>query len=1405
MRNFSKNLKVLLTLVLISVSVAAVCLTASASELTDIKGHWSQQYVEYGVDAGYINGYPDSTFKPDNPVTRAEFVKMVNSALGITRMAEISFFDIEKTDWFYEDVRKATYAGYVTGYENGAFIASNLITRQEAAVILSRIATRNAEDKSISSFKDAKQVADWALGSFEFAYAKGFLTGDDLGNLLPTSSLTRGQAAKILHTLRTTENIYNGNYTVGLDKALISETIFTDDVIFTSDAEDAALTLDGCRVLGTVNVKAENDSEVVIKETNAQILELSGGHHTVLLSDGATIKNATLKSPADISGTGLSAVYISGVDMISGPTDIDMDIETLVISSGAVVKAKDVESLQVNGKASLTLQGMTVNEMKVLSGASGSVITLAENVTVEDLEVSAPVSFMGTGTIEKAVNKVSGVTYETKPESLSGITSSEDEPDDEPENENSFKPSYVYPSNGAVNVNIEANITVSFENNIYKTSGATLTSSYLEDCFELRRSSTTGTKIEFTPILSNEKSITIYPKADFANGTKYYLILKSGVLADGDGNTNAKSTYSFTTKEAEKTYITFSPANGKTSVDSNSTLKITFSSAVNNKNGSKLTEEYLSETAIELRERSLSGTPVEITATINSTNKVVTVKPETILKADTKYYLIVNSGCLEYADGKSVAKEYAVFTTSDKLAYSVTPANAVTGVSADSEIVLEFNTEIYRPSGSNVTTSYLTENIQLRKSSTNGTQIEFTAVISSDRKSVTLIPSELEAGTKYYVIVPAGVIASESGSENTKISSYFTVAATMTPIITPENNETGVSPSGEIVIKFTEPLFDASKNEITAEYVEEKVVTLRRNSSTGTKLDFEAQISSDFSKITITPVNGFASNSTYYVAVTKNTLFNEAGKGNTAATSTFKTAYSSKPDFLPYNGEENVDVKSNIEIVFDTQMYAIGGATLTTTYIKNNVVELYEGNEDGKAVDFSVSLSSDKHTITINPTKDLSGNTEYLVVVRKSSLEDASGNENPMFSSAFTTKEKVSTAYTVTPANASTKIALNTPVKIQFESAVYRTNGNIASSAYIVNNAVELRKGSSGGNKVVCTATISDDNKTIILTPEEPLASNTKYYVKIVAGTLAYSDKTAVPAKSSYFTTNDGTPIINSFVLKETGASYAVFDVVSGIDGTIRLTVKDSEGNTFQSGDITVSAGIVEEVTIKGLASSTSYTGSVYVEDSEGKKSSAKAVSLKTEKSMAAEIAADDIDPVIHVTVKAYCAGTVHITYTDAGETVTVISGLMLDENEERKFDIKNLESGKKYTVKVEFTDEASEVYSVSGSATTVEAVEIIPEITKITVATDTEDTYSAAVKDGKATLTITPSSYVKIIANTNLTGEAEVYYGEQQKKALGEYSDMITVTPGSTYEAVVKVIAHGKTVECTVTININE
>lgn len=64
---------------------------AFAAPATDISGHWAEKVITQWQEKGLISGYEDGTFKPDNSVTRAEFVIMLNKALGFTQKGNVTF------------------------------------------------------------------------------------------------------------------------------------------------------------------------------------------------------------------------------------------------------------------------------------------------------------------------------------------------------------------------------------------------------------------------------------------------------------------------------------------------------------------------------------------------------------------------------------------------------------------------------------------------------------------------------------------------------------------------------------------------------------------------------------------------------------------------------------------------------------------------------------------------------------------------------------------------------------------------------------------------------------------------------------------------------------------------------------------------------------------------------------------------------------------------------------------------------------------------------------------------------------------------------------------------------------------------------------------------------------------
>lgn len=70
--------------------------------------HWAFGYIAAAVDAGYISGYPDGSFRPDNTITRAEAVTILNRVRSCESITEgISFTDVPESHWVYEAITAA--------------------------------------------------------------------------------------------------------------------------------------------------------------------------------------------------------------------------------------------------------------------------------------------------------------------------------------------------------------------------------------------------------------------------------------------------------------------------------------------------------------------------------------------------------------------------------------------------------------------------------------------------------------------------------------------------------------------------------------------------------------------------------------------------------------------------------------------------------------------------------------------------------------------------------------------------------------------------------------------------------------------------------------------------------------------------------------------------------------------------------------------------------------------------------------------------------------------------------------------------------------------------------------------------------------------------------------------------
>ena len=185
-------------LVVLVVMVISMLLPGgTAAAFSDIEGHWAGTSLRNWLEAGLAGGYPDGTFRPNNPVTRAEFVTFLNQAFALSGASgETRFTDVPVTAWFYNAVSAATEAGIVTGYPDGTFKPQNPITRQEAAVLLTRLLEPGEGDPP--SFTDGDQIAYWAANAVSLVAAAGIVGGYPDGSFRPGSPITRAETVIVL-------------------------------------------------------------------------------------------------------------------------------------------------------------------------------------------------------------------------------------------------------------------------------------------------------------------------------------------------------------------------------------------------------------------------------------------------------------------------------------------------------------------------------------------------------------------------------------------------------------------------------------------------------------------------------------------------------------------------------------------------------------------------------------------------------------------------------------------------------------------------------------------------------------------------------------------------------------------------------------------------------------------------------------------------------------------------------------------------------------------------------------------------------------------------------------------------------------------------------------------------------
>ena len=181
--------------------------TSEPVEFTDISGHWAESYIRQSSEIGLVEGY-QGLYRPDDTMTRAEFVTILWRAMGEPEPSgKASFTDLTQ-DWYFKSVAWAEENNVVNGMGGGLFMPNGAVTREQLVTILHRLAGNPmGMDLMLSGiydsqYPDSKDIGEWARQAMYWSIYEGIYCGEnseDIGAVLaPKANANRAQIAVMM-------------------------------------------------------------------------------------------------------------------------------------------------------------------------------------------------------------------------------------------------------------------------------------------------------------------------------------------------------------------------------------------------------------------------------------------------------------------------------------------------------------------------------------------------------------------------------------------------------------------------------------------------------------------------------------------------------------------------------------------------------------------------------------------------------------------------------------------------------------------------------------------------------------------------------------------------------------------------------------------------------------------------------------------------------------------------------------------------------------------------------------------------------------------------------------------------------------------------------------------------------
>ena len=428
-----------LSLLLAAVMVLGFFPGFPGAENSGAQAHWADPYLSQLVEWGVIR--EDQANNPNLALTRADFMAIVNRAYGYKTPGETPFEDVEPNKWYYDDVGIAYTARYIVGTSPTTASPNNPLTRETATTILGRNMMLQESPGEILDFTDARQIANWAMGTVKSSLEHYIVNGYNDGTFRPKRNVSWGEMAamvtKLVGTPLQEPGDYSlggvfGNVTITSSDVTLRDSVVGGDVYITSGVGLGNVKLENVNVLGRIIASGTGRSEggeasILLRNVTADELlidNMQDDYVSVQVDGISEIPNTTVRTSAYIEdntpdGMGLQHISIEGDTYPEGeePEDWEPIQVDLAGRIGEVVNRTPGSQVRV---AKGTVEKLTVDE-----SATDSTVIIDRGAVVKELALDTSTYVTGEGDIGHLIVNAPGCVIDILPDQITirpGIT-----------------------------------------------------------------------------------------------------------------------------------------------------------------------------------------------------------------------------------------------------------------------------------------------------------------------------------------------------------------------------------------------------------------------------------------------------------------------------------------------------------------------------------------------------------------------------------------------------------------------------------------------------------------------------------------------------------------------------------------------------------------------------------------------------------------------------------------------------------------------------------------------------------------------------------------------------------------------------------------------------------------------